>query len=405
MNTKIALLATIATIGAAASAMPAMAQDADSADSAEDVVDVSGTLRTRYETVSQASQANDADAVTVRGRLGLSVKQGGFTIMAEGEGTFALVDDFNDTIPGNGIEPFPVVADPNSIELNRAFISYAQGGNSVKVGRQRIIHANSRFVGNVGWRQNEQTFDAVRAQGSIGPVSLDSTYSISQRTIFGSESPNGFFDGDFILLLADADLDVIDLAAFAYDLDYDTRVAFSSESFGVTGKLALSVSSLSPSISLGYATQSDTGGNPVDYTAQWLYGEVGASVAGFNVAIGYEELGSDDGIAAFQTPLATLHAFNGWADLFLVTPAAGLRDYYGRVSRRFSVPGLATFNAAVIYHEFDSDFGGLDYGSEINASLGFKVGPAGILLKYADFDSEGFGADKQVFWLQADFNF
>ena len=33
-----------------------------------------------------------------------------------------------------------------------------------------------------------------------------------------------------------------------------------------------------------------------------------------------------------QTPLATLHAFNGWADMFLTTPANGLQDLYFRAS-------------------------------------------------------------------------
>lgn len=397
MKNKIALLAGIATV---LTATPAIAQDSD-----DNVIDFGGTLRTRYETVSQDSQANDADALTVRGRLGVTVNKSGFTIMAEGEGTFALIDDFNDTIPSNGIEPFPVVADPDSIELNRAFVSYMQDGIGATVGRQRIIHADSRFVGNVGWRQNEQTFDAVRGQAAVGPVNLDATYSISQRTIFGSESPNSHFDGDFILLLASADLDVVDVSAFAYDIDYDTRLAFSSQTIGATAQVSIPVPGVSPTLSLGYATQSDTGANPNDYSADWISASLGASVAGFNLTAGYEELGSDGGTAAFQTPLATLHKFNGWADVFLVTPANGLRDYYGRVSRRFTVPGLTTFNAAIVYHQFESDFGGIDYGSEWDASLGFQVGSVNLTAKYANYDADSFGTDTEKLWLQADFNF
>ena len=41
---------------------------------------------------------------------------------------------------------------------------------------------------------------------------------------------------------------------------------------------------------------------------------------------GYELLGSDGVTVAFSTPLATLHAFEGWADKFLATPAAGITD-------------------------------------------------------------------------------
>ena len=31
----------------------------------------------------------------------------------------------------------------------------------------------------------------------------------------------------------------------------------------------------------------------------------------------------------FDTPLGTNHAFQGWADLFLITPADGIRDVFG----------------------------------------------------------------------------
>ena len=109
-----------------------------------------------------------------------------------------------------------------------------------------------------------------------------------------------------------------------------------------------------------YANQSDYGANPVSYSADYFNLELGAAVAGFSLSAGYEELGSDGGAAAFQTPLATLHAFNGWADMFLTTPATGLRDYYVKLGKSLKVPALPGLNAAVVYHEFDSDFGGAE---------------------------------------------
>jgi hypothetical protein len=120
---------------------------------------------------------------------------------------------------------------------------------------------------------------------------------------------------------------------------------------------------------------------------------------------GYEELGSDGGVAAFQTPLATLHAFNGWADLFLTTPATGLRDYYAGVGKTFAVPFLPGLKADLTYHEFDSEFGGLDYGSEWDASLGFKLGPVALLAKYARYEASGFAVDTEKFWLQGEVTF
>ena len=171
--------------------------------------------------------------MTLRVRLGGEVKAEGFSLLAEGEGTVALDDHYSDTLPGNGVEPYPTVPDPENIELNRLQVSYMKNGTGVTVGRQRIILDNARFVGNVGWRQNEQTFDAIRGQASLGPVHLDATYAISQRTVFGYHSPNEHFDGDLVFLNGGVDTKHLDAKAFAYLLDYDARLAFSSQTYGV----------------------------------------------------------------------------------------------------------------------------------------------------------------------------
>jgi len=57
----------------------------------------------------------------------------------------------------------------------------------------------------------------------------------------------------------------------------------------------------------------------------------GALLAGLTGLVGYEVL-EGNGAIGFATPLATLHAFNGWADMFLTTPANGLKDLYFRAS-------------------------------------------------------------------------
>jgi hypothetical protein len=356
--------------------------------------------------VDQANLPNSADALTLRARVGAELKGGGFSFLAEAEGTLALVRDYNDTLPGNGVEPFPVVADPENLELNRLQVSYMKNGTGVTLGRQRIVLDNQRFVGNGGWRQNEQTYDAVRGQAKLGPVVLDASYAISQRTVFGVDSPNEHFDGDFVLLNGGIDLPVVDARAFAYLLDYDTRLAFSSQTYGVLATGELAVPALGKLTGLAsYATQSDYGANPVSYGADYLNAQLGLALFGFTVTAGYEELGSDGGVAAFQTPLAALHAFNGWADLFTTTPANGLRDTYAGLGKTFAVPFLPGLKADVTYHEFDSDFGGLEYGSEWDASLGFKLGPVSLLAKYARYDATAFAVDTEKFWLQAEAGF
>jgi hypothetical protein len=63
------------------------------------------------------------------------------------------------------------------------------------------------------------------------------------------------------------------------------------------------------------------------------------------------------------------------------------------------MPGL---NANVAFHQFDSAVGDLEYGTEWDASAGFKIGKFGLLLKYADYDAMAFGVDTRKLWLQAE---
>jgi hypothetical protein len=401
--------ATLLTAGAIAlAASEAHAQELGVPVAIADGVTVDPILaaRLRYEAVDQANLPDEADAVTLRARAGLELKAAGFSLLAEGEGSWALSDSYNDTLPGNGAEPYPVVADPETFELNRLQIAYAKDGTGITLGRQRINLDNQRFVGAVGWRQNEQTFDAVRGQARIGPVVLDASYAIAQRTAFGDDSPNEHFDGEFVLVNGGLDLQVVDAKAFVYLVDYDTRFAFSSQTYGVllSGEIAIPrIGKLTGTAS--YARQSDYGANPVGYDAGYWNAQLALAAFGFVLSAGYEELGSDRGMAAFQTPLATLHAFNGWAELFLTTPANGLRDHYAGIGKTFAVPSLPALRADVTYHSYDSDFGGLDYGTEWDASFGFKLGPVALLAKYATYDAAAFGTDTEKLWLQAEVAF
>jgi hypothetical protein len=76
------------------------------------------------------------------------------------------------------------------------------------------------------------------------------------------------------------------------------------------------------------------------------------------------ELLEGNGTSAFQTPLGTNHAFQGWADRFLITPADGIEALYGTVAASVYGPSLV-----VVYHDFSADNDGYDYGTEWDAQL------------------------------------
>ena len=391
---------------------PAIAAEADQLQKSDELqIKPILDARLRYEAVDQG--ALEANTVTLRLRAGAEAKLGDFSLLAEGEGTAAPVNDYNAfpfPIADNQRRPqHAVVSDPENIELNRLQLQYKAKDVGVTVGRQRVNLDDQRWVGSVGWRQNEQTFDAIRGEAKLGPVAVDLTYAIRQRTIFGEDAgPRTAIDGDFIFAGAGSKLGLLQGKLFAYLVDYDESFALPNSSQTYGGFLVAAVpigKSATLTLRGSYARQSDYGDNPFDYAADYWAFEVGTKLAGFNVTGGWEQLGSDNG-RAVQTPLATLHKFNGWADLFLTTPPSGLEDAYLSVGKTFDgvklLPGLS---ANLAFHQFDSANGNIEYGIEWDASAGFKIGKLGLLLKYADYDAKYFGVDTRKLWLQAEWTF
>jgi len=373
-------------------------------------------LRLRYENVTQTGAAVDADAVTARLRAGFEVKHAsGLSFLAEAEGTLGIVTDYN-AFPGaytaasvgnsHQRRPgFATVADPANVELNRLQLQYKSKALTLTVGRQRINLDDQRFVGAVGWRQNEQTFDAARVEATLGPIILDGTYSNSQRTVFGIEAgPRQAYGGDFVFLGAGAKLGPVAVKGFGYLLDFDETISFanSSQTYGARATAALPLSKkVKLALAASYARQSRYGTNPVAYSADYLAGEAGLAYKTVTLTAGYEKLGADAAAGrSFQTPMATLHKFNGWADAFLVTPASGLQDYYGGAAIKLpKVKALPGLNAQVVYHSFTTDTGSVKLGDEWDASLGFKLGRTAIMAKYASYNPV-VGATLNKFWLQ-----
>ena len=368
-------------------------------------------LRLRYEHVDQDNATDTGNALTARLRAGAEIKAGDFAFLTEGEGTFAPVDRYN-AFPFAAEaqnRSYDVVTDPENIELNRAQINWVRKGSSVTLGRQRINLDDQRWVGSVGWRQNEQTFDAVRGTARVGLLSLDATYANGQRTIFGVDAgKRQAYDGDFVFLGAGVATGPVTVKGFVYLLDYDDPLmaASSSKTFGIlaTGALPLGPKA-KVAFKASYANQSDWKTVARNYNADYLALEGQVSVIGVTVTGGYELLGSDNGVG-LATPMATLHKFNGWADVFLNTPAGGLQDIY--LGAAYTVPGRKGFpalNLALAWHDFDSDRGSMNYGSEWDASLGFRLGRVSVLAKYARYDARDFSVDTEKVWLQLEYGF
>lgn len=406
--------AVAAVLAGAALASPAVAQSAPTsakpgaAEAAGFKIKPLLDARLRFEDVDQG--ALDAEALTARVRAGAEARFGNFSLLAEAEGTVAPVNEYNAfpfaIVDSQRRPQHTVIADPENAELNRLQLQYKGKKATVTVGRQRINLDDQRWVGAVGWRQNEQTFDAVRGEAALGPLSADLTYAIRQRTIFGEAAgPRTAYRGDFVFAGLGSKLGPLQGKLFSYLLDYEESffLANSSQSYGaiLSGSVPLG-GKTKLNLRASYARQSDYGRNPFNYAADYWSFEGSSTLAGFTGTVGWEELGSDNG-RAVQTPMATLHKFNGWADMFLTTPARGLRDAQVTLARKFD--GLKMFkglNAAVSFHQFDSAVGDVEYGTEWDASIGWKFGPVAMLVKYADYNARDFAVDTRKLWIQAE---
>lgn len=126
-------------------------------------------VRLRYEQADETGVGpitKDSYAPTIRTRFGYtSAPLYGFQAMVEGVNTSVLGPEHNYNAAGsNGQAARPVVADPPLTRVDQAWFGYSYTNLFTgKVGEQRIVLDNHRFIGDVGWRQNMQTFDAVSA--------------------------------------------------------------------------------------------------------------------------------------------------------------------------------------------------------------------------------------------------
>ena len=370
--------------------------------------------RLRYENVDQDGIVEKADALTIRARAGFELGLSkDFSFLVEGEGTLALNEDYNSGV--NGRTMFPIVADPENIELNRIQLQYKGiAGTVLTVGRQRINLDDQRFVGSVGWRDNEQTFDAVRIENSsIRNLKIDLTYAWSDRTIWGIDGVGAnqqAVSGDNVFANVAYKTPVGTLTGFAYLVDQDETVvlAKSSQTYGARFAGAHPLTkAVKLSYAASYARQSDYRNNPNDYSAEYYLVEAGLGFSGFTIGGGYEVLGADNGVAltSFQTPLATLHKFQGWADKFLATPPNGIRDLYvqGGYAKPKPFAGVDAIALNVAWHDYDSDRMNVNYGSELNAQLSMKVKKFTFIAKYADYDAKAFATDTRKFWLSVEY--
>lgn len=306
---------------------------------------------------------------------------------------------------GYNVGEYSVIADPETTEVDQAFIQYKSEKLTLKGGRQVIALDNHRFVGHVGWRQDRQTFDGVTATYALNE-SVNFFYGyLTQRNRIFAEAAD--FDSKDHLFNASFKTAVGKFTAYGYLLEIDNDTDNALDTYGIRYNGSMKGESVNWAYGAEFATQSSESGSgetATDYDASYINANLAATFSGITAKIDYELLGSDDGAYGFATPLATLHKFNGWTDQFLATPAQGLQDI------TFSLSGkLAGGKWLLAYHDFSADEATAevdDLGSEIDVQYVTKVmDNVTLAVKYGSYSAGDIKVDANKLWVWASTRF
>lgn len=397
---------------------------------AEDIVKAvtsgifTSNVRLRYEEVADDAFAKNAEALTLRGRLAYeTAPYYAFTLLTEGEHVANWDGLDNYQLPAPPVPPasgYAIVADPDGTELNRFQLRYRGiSKTDLILGRQYLVYDNQRWIGNVGFRQNDQTFDAFSAvYKGVDDFTFSYAYServngitpefnINTNDNLVNISYNGFTWGKIIAYSYNLknDDDTLNLAPNLIDVNPGMRFV-TNDSAGLRFDGAYNLPTTVPLRAVyraEYAYQEaqvyDQPGVENSYDADYKLAELGL-VWGFGAGefalapmLGYESLGSDDGRYGLQTPYATKHAFNGWADQFLITPKDGLVDQYILLGLDWNTHAIKTM---LQYHDYESESDNLtthsrlNLGSETSFQAVKTFGPKWTVgAKYTVYDQAG----------------
>ena len=329
-------------------------------------------FRYRVESADVDKESTDsALANTLKSRITFkSAEVGGVSLLVEGDSVIHVTEDFNSS--ENGETEYDLVKDPETTQINQAFVQYKGFDTTVKVGNQAINLDNQRHVGSVAFRQDEATFDAVTVVNQ----------SVENLTVVA-----GFADNVNTITNSNLELDIIILnAKYAFSPELAATTFF----YGAEGTDGETLNTV------GFRAVGDVNGikyeaevasqneSEADTDALYYNFSAATKVASVTAKLGLEVFGSDGGDAAFATPLGTNHKFFGWSDAYLNgNDANGLQDInFSAVTKVSGVKLVAQL------HKFDSVEGSDDLGTEIGIMAAKKFGDYGASIKLAQF-SEG----------------
>lgn len=198
-------------------------------------------LRMRYENADDDARQEAVDVGSLRTALGFRTASfHGLFGLAEVEDVLA-VGTYDDGGTNRRMAPrYSAVVDPEGVELNQAYVGIdAIPHTVIQAGRQLILDRDApfhRYLGNVLWRQNWQTFDAVSvANNSLPDTVVRFWYTWNVNRIFGEGHPTRGFDDEglngYLGNVVYTGLPFGRLEFYAYLLDFERSVVPAIRSF------------------------------------------------------------------------------------------------------------------------------------------------------------------------------
>jgi hypothetical protein len=388
MKTKVALLLSTAGL-----LNPNTASAETTKDWITPIIDIRARFEARDFDVNTGVDPDPSTALTTRERLGLKSKEwNGFSALLEGEFTQAVIDDYH-----GGAGPFAnpsdpsntVIPDPETNELNQGYIQYSGFDTVAKLGRQKIIYDNAAFIGDVGWRQNQQTFDAISLTNkSFAGWVLNYSYIDQVNRIYGSDADSPLTPAFSNVSDLDSQIHALNvsfsgisnltLGAYAYLMDFKDRPRWDNDTYGVTAKTTLLELAL-----YGEIAYQDGAGIANADEAWYSHFTATKSFGQQSLMLSIESFG--DG---FKTPLATAHAFNGFADAFTGGRIEGNNRGLTDVYLAYTIPLVWKMKWINTLHAFGDNEISTGYGWEYDSVLTKKFDDnLSALAKFAVFTS------------------
>jgi len=373
-----------------------------------------GQIRPRYE-MADVNDNNLDTANALTNRLHLSATAGLFEI----ENLTATVGlqsinnlGYTDySIPSTNPKKYDLITDPQEAMLSEASLDYKVGKTALHGGRSQLNLDNQRFIGTVGWRQLERSYDTLSFTNTdIANLEVMAAY------LYGYAGVGSVTTTETSSALLHAKYKVMDALTITA---YDYMIGSQSDTFGVafSGEAPLGIAKVN--YLAEFAKQSDPTleyrVKDVKADAGYMNLDLGANISSVLVGANFENLEK-----GFNPSLGTNHKFNGWADVFYVGnagPSGGLQD----LNLRLGYVDAKLGTILGFYHDFSAQSAMAsgsgttkDLGSEFDLlytnKISFVQGLSG-LLKYASYrsgDTTNFtnaNFDKQVFWAELDYKF